>query len=117
MSSLKAAQPRFLPSQPFCCRLLLIHGSALLALFCLSNIKPRFPYQKENIRFDIIFEQPNPVTRVLQVFSSILEGNHAIGRKSIQGSRGAVEKPTALEGYPDFVTPWKDFPPGKLAKK
>ena len=55
---------------------------------------------KENIRFDITFEEPTPVTKVLQVFSSIFEGNQAIGRKSIQGSRGAVGKPTALEGYP-----------------
>ena len=55
---------------------------------------------KENIRFDITFEELTPVTKVLQVFPSIFEGNQAIGRKSIQGSRGAVGKPTALEGYP-----------------
>ena len=79
---------------------MLIQVSALLAFFCLSKVKPRFPYQKENIRFDITFEELTPVTKVLQVFPSIFEGNQAIGRKSIQGSRGAVGKPTALEGYP-----------------
>ena len=74
--------------------------SALLAFFCLSKVKSRFPYQKENIRFDITFEELTPVTKVLQVFPSIFEENQAIGRESIQGSRGAVGKPTALEGYP-----------------
>ena len=78
----------------------MIHSCALLAFFCQSKVKPIFPYQKENIRFDITFEGPTPVAKVLQVFPSMFEGNQAIGRKSIQGSRGAVGKPTALEGYP-----------------
>ena len=56
--------------------------SALLAFFCLSKVKSRFPYQKENIRFDIIFEESIPVTKVLQVFPSIFEANHTI-RKEI----------------------------------
>ena len=59
-----------------------------------------FRIKKENIRFAIIFEEPTPVSKVLQVFSFIFEGHQTIGRKSIQGSRGGVGKPTALEGYP-----------------
>ena len=39
----------FFPCQPFWGCLLLIHSSAVLTFFCLWNIKPRFPYQKENI--------------------------------------------------------------------
>ena len=104
--SLKPTQTRFLPCQPFQGCLVLIHSCALLAFFCQSKVKPRFPYQKENIRFDITFEELTPVTKVLQVFPSILEGNHAIGRNSIQGFRGAVEKTTALEGYPTGQFLW-----------
>ena len=77
-----------------------------MLIFWVKKLVGAYFYAFCNYGFDIIFEQPNPVTKVLQVFPSILEGNHAIGRNSIQGFRGAVEKTTALEGYPTGQFLW-----------